>query len=196
MTRLRLALAILVLCGIAENGTAHTVIPGVSGFHGGLLHPVLVIEHALSLVALGLLIGQQRGKHRLVLLAAFVAALALATVLVARAYAPAQTETALLAVGAAAGLLVAAGRPLPLAVGAIPVVLGGVAMLLDSVPSVPSVRDTLLSLFGSALAACAVLVLVAGNTMEPKRPWLRVGVRVAGSWIAAAIALMLALTLR
>jgi urease accessory protein len=189
---LRIAAAILALCCVAGEAYAHTPIEGVGGFRGGLLHPILVPAHALSLLALGLLIGGH--PRRLLLLAVFAAALAVAAILITSAFAPAEAEAALLASGAVAGLLVAIGRPLPLAVSAVPVLLGGVALLLDSVPALPSVRDTLTELAGTALGATLVLVLVAGNTMEPKRPWLRIGVRVAGSWIAAAIALVLALT--
>lgn len=190
---MRIAAALLALCCLAGEAQAHTVIEGLGGFRGGLLHPVLVPAHALSLLALGLLIGQQRRRARLILLAAFVAALAVATVLIVRAFAPTDTETAVLASGAVAGLLVAAGRPLPLPMSGLPVLLGGAALQLDSVPAVPSIGETLASLAGTALTATLLMVLVAGNTMEPKRAWLQVGVRVAGSWIAAAIALVLAL---
>lgn len=193
---MRIALAILGLSLAAGDASAHTVIPGVSGFPGGMLHPVLVATHAISLVAFGLMIGQQRRTHRFVLLALFVAALAVATGLVMQAFAPSQAELVLLGCGALAALLVAVGRPLPLVVAGVPVAIGGAALLMDSVPPVPSVRETLLSLAGTALTACIVLVMVTGNTMEPKRPWLRIAVRVAGSWCAAAIALILALKLR
>lgn len=193
--RRRAALASILIACAPGPACAHTIVAGLEGFQGGVLHPLLVPVHAASLLAFGLLIGQQRRPHRLALLAGFAGVLVLATVLIVRAVSADWAGTALLASGGAAGLLVAGGRPLPLTVAGIPVLAGGIALQLDSVPAVPSVRETLLSLLGTALAAVLALVLVAGGTLEPKRPWLRAGVRIAGSWIASAVALVLALRL-
>jgi hydrogenase/urease accessory protein HupE len=86
MTSWRAALAALVV-GFSDSASAHPVIQGVTGFPGGLLHPVLEPAHALSLVALGLMVGQQRGSHRTPLLFAFAAALLAAILLVVFAFA-------------------------------------------------------------------------------------------------------------
>ncbi len=53
----RAALAAVILCLATAAAQAHTVIPGIGGFPGGLLHPLLVPAHALTLIALGLLAG-------------------------------------------------------------------------------------------------------------------------------------------
>ena len=47
----------------ADPAFAHLPIEGVGGFYGGLLHPILVPAHALSVVALGLFIGRQRERR-------------------------------------------------------------------------------------------------------------------------------------
>ena len=44
----RAALAAVILCLATAAAQAHTVIPGIGGFPGGLLHPLLVPSHALS----------------------------------------------------------------------------------------------------------------------------------------------------
>src|SRR5262245_62430879 len=47
--------------------SAHAVIPGVGGFAGGLVHPLLVPAHLIALLVLGLFIGHQAPRHRLLL---------------------------------------------------------------------------------------------------------------------------------
>ena len=44
-------------------------------------------------------------------------------------------------------------------------------------------------------AAMAIVALVMAIAMLARRPWQRIGVRIAGSWIAASAILVLALRL-
>ena len=192
MTLWGAALAALVV-GFSDSASAHPVIQGVTGFPGGLLHPVLEPAHALSLVALGLMVGQQRAPHRMPLMVAFAGALLAAILLVVFAFAVTEAGTVLLACGGLAGLLVALARPLPIALTGALIVIAGVALELDSVPAIISVQDTLLALAGTAFGAWLALMVVAGSTLDPKREWQRVGVRVLGSWAAASVILVLTL---
>jgi len=183
--------ALAFFCG-AGPAHAHAVIQGLNDFQGGLIHPVLVPAHVLSLVALGLLIGQQRNSRRTPLIFAFAAGLLLAIALIVAAQAY-ETGNVILAVALVAGLLVAIAQPLPLVVIVIPVVIGAFAIEFDSVPALVSKRDTLVTLAGTALGAWLALVTVAGLTIDLKYEWMRIGVRVAGSWSAAIALLVLAL---
>ena len=88
----------------------------MTGLIGGLLHPLAVPAHVLALLAIGLLIGQQRG--RLVPLAAFFAGLVAGLAALAFAVATTSAANVLLAAAAVTGLLVALARPLPVLVGA------------------------------------------------------------------------------
>ena len=51
-------------------------------------------------------------------------------------------------------------------------------------------------LVGTGLAACATLAAVIAGANLLNRPWQRLGVRIAGSWIAASALLALTLELR
>ena len=185
--------AILLLSSSAAK--AHIVIPGVGGFEGGLLHPILVLSHALALIALGLLAGIRPLRQRLLLIAIFAAAKFAAFGLVTLAYATDRAEFAVLAVAAIMGLVLAA-RPLaPFTIVAVLAALIGGAILFDSVPAVPSVRETVAALGGTALAATALIALVAFASAALPAFWPRIGVRIAGSWIAASAILVLALRL-
>jgi urease accessory protein len=167
----------------------------VGGFPGGALHPILVLSHALALIALGLLAGLQRAPIRLLLIGYFVAGMIAAFALVSLAFASDRAEFAVLILAAFTGLVLAAIPRVPVAVaGAISAITGG-AILFDSVPPVPSVAETVLALSGTALSATAIVALVAFASGALPAFWRRIGVRVAGSWIAASAILVLALRL-
>jgi len=187
------AAAIVVLS--AHAAKAHVVIPGVSGFPGGLVHPFLVLSHALALVALGLLAGAQPARLRIALIAIFIAGTALSFGLVTLAYSTDQAELVVLALAALTGLAVASGCNVPFAAAAaIALGLSG-AILFDSVPAVPSVRATQLTLSGTTLAAAAMIAAIAFISAALPAFWQRIGIRIAGSWIAASAILVLALRL-
>lgn len=186
--------AAMLLLG-SRVAEAHVVIPGVGGFEGGVLHPLLVLSHALALVALGLLLATQPWQVRLWMIAAFALAIAMSFGLVTLAYSTDRAELVVLALAALAGLALASGLKMPVA--ALAVLTAGLAgaILFDSVPAVPSVRETRLALSGTALAATAMMAAAAFVPAVLPAFWQRIGVRVAGSWIAASAILVLALRL-
>lgn len=176
--------------------SAHAVIPGVSGFEGGLLHPLLVPAHAMSVVSLALLLAPRPAGERYAVIATFVAALAGAVVLVALAFQTDRAELILLACAAIAGILVAGRVRLPL----LPIVafaaIVAFALQFNSVPATISVSETFLTLAGAALAALAELALVASAAAHATKIWQVLAIQIVGSWIAAIALLLLALTLR
>jgi urease accessory protein len=193
MRRAALAAALLLLATAAAR--AHAVVPGIGGFPGGLLHPLLVPAHVLTLIALGLLTGSFPARTQVCLLASFGAGTIVAFALIAMAFSAAQTETYVLCLGAAMGLVLAANIGLP--APAIAVVSAAVAgtLIFDSVPPVLSVTETATSLTGTTLSAIA---LVAATALISRALPGRIGpiaIRIAGSWIAASAIMVLALRL-
>jgi len=184
---------LILLVSGTDAASAHDVIGGVGGFYGGLLHPVLVPAHILSLVALGLLIGQQAPPGRKALLAVFAALLIAGIAVVVAAFAAEDMDLAILGVAAIAGVAVALARPLPVTVAALLLVIAGVALELDSVPQEISMLRTLLALGGTAIAALLIPAVLAALMTYLRRDWQRIGVRIVGSWIAASAILVLAL---
>ncbi len=179
-----------------DGALAHTIVAGGSGFEGGLLHPLLVPSHTISLLTLGLMIGRLDRAAQLRLIAIFMAASAIASVAIARAYAADNAETVLLAAAVAGGLLTAAGLRAPFAIVAALVLTTGIALQFDSVPATISASETLLALAGAALAATTILVAAGSVAASAWRPWQIIAIRIAGSWSAAIAALLLALALR
>jgi hydrogenase/urease accessory protein HupE len=169
---------------------------GLEAFFRGLLHPFLTPSHALALLGLGLLIGQQSADRRF-LLPLILFALALAGGLVALTFAIEETPAGnlLLAAIVLSGALAALAIPVPIwALGPLAALMG--AMLgLDSPPDLLSLRDAYLMLTGTGLGACIGLAAASGCAARAARHWQRIGVRVLGSWTAASAMLALALRL-
>ncbi len=163
----------------------------MTSFLGGLLHPLAVPAHALALLALGLLIGQQRA--RFAPFAAFVAGLGAGLAALAFAVGATSAADVLLAGAALAGLLVALARPLPTLVSALVAVIAGLALALDSPPEVTSLAAATVMLIGTGLGACLALAIVVVGASYVTRDWQRIGIRIVGSWIAASAILVLAL---
>jgi len=179
----------------ATPACAHNVVPGIGGFSGGLLHPVLVPAHVLALTGLALLIGQQSPRRRAWLFATLAFALAAGIAVIVSAFAVTDADGAVLGVAAAAGIAVAVARPSSVLVSLPLIAVAGAAIELDSVPEEISMRATFLALIGTAIGVLLVVALLAELTVRLRRDWQRVGVRIVGSWVAASAILVLALRL-
>lgn len=188
--------ALLVLPGIVLCRPAFAHMVGdARGFSGGVLHPLLVPAQTLSLIALGLMIGSQNIAERRRLPAVFVFALVAGSAMVAAAWPAQEPGTVLILCAALAGLMTATGRPLPFVAGALLTGVAACALVFDSVPAVISKTETLLSLAGTAIAACAVVFAIAILAAFARRDWQRIAVWIAGSWCGASALLVLALRL-
>lgn len=144
-----------------------------------------------ALIVVALLLGQPGWRASRDALLAFAFALALGLALAAAGHGG-HVDVALLVLAAAGGLLVALGLPWPLPLlGAIAAAAGGgIGLGAAAEAGTPQ----LLALAASFVAAC--LGVAAGAWLAglaQQRPWGRILVRVAGSWMAAAALLVLAL---
>jgi urease accessory protein len=186
------AVVAVAFVAVAEPASGHTVF-GVTGFAGGLLHPLVVPAHILAVAALALLIGQQGWHHAAVV--AYAAAIIAGLGVIALAYVPTRAEEGVLAVAAVSGFLVALARPLPRSMGVLLAGAAGLALALDSPPEAISLSDANLALLGTAIGAMIVLLAPVQATTRLTRVWQRIGARIVGSWIAASAILVLALRL-
>jgi urease accessory protein len=184
----------VVLAG-AGNAWAHSPIEGIGTFYGYALHPLVVLPHALLLAATALLLGQQgRGAARagvVAMAASFAATLVLAPFRLQAA----SAEIVLLFAACLAGILAAWRPSLPRSLAG---VLGGVAGILiglDSFPAEAPRNEAGMALAGVSAGFMALLVLLTGLSLGAKNGWLRVALRVVGSWIAAISLLALSLEL-
>jgi hydrogenase/urease accessory protein HupE len=167
-------------------------VPFVGGFLAGLLHPVLTPTHALALLGLGLLIGQQPASKRWRAVALFAAALAVGLVALALAVGETPANDVLLGAVAITGVSVAAALRLPLLLVGPLAALMGAGIGLDSPPEMISLDAAVAMLIGTGVGALIALFLVIAGVSWLRRDWQQIGVRVLGSWTAASALLAIA----
>lgn len=188
MTLLRL---ILLLILAAMPAQAHGTLPGGGGFYSGALHPLVTLEHFLTLLAAGLILGRDAVRRPLWVLAA-----GLAAGLVAGQWAAgpvAGLQAVLLGATLAFGVfLVFQLRP-PEWVYAAMLLAVGLAVGIET--DLPAVNVPM-----ATLGACVAVFLITMNAFALgealTEPRVSVALRVAGAWMLAVSVMVLALNLR
>jgi hydrogenase/urease accessory protein HupE len=189
--------AILAVAGLfPAQAEAHLMNTGFGPFYDGLAHPLVTPEDLLPVVAIALwagLGGSRAGRFALfVLPAAWLVGLS-----AGRWLAPEGAAVWLIPVlTVALGALVAADLKVPL-----PIVAGSAAVLglLHGLQNGAGLATTNAGWTGALGIGCTIFVLaaiIAGAVVSLRKPWTRIVVRVAGSWIAAIGLLMLGWTVR
>jgi hypothetical protein len=108
---------------------------------------------------------------------------------------PLHSAEALLVSSAATGGLVALAQPLPPPLVHALAFAVGATLAFDSSPGGISVREANAAVAGTFFGALLLLLAMLGLVRKVRREWLRVGVRILGSWIAASAILVLSLRL-
>jgi urease accessory protein len=164
----------------------------MTAFLGGLMQ-FFIPSHLLAVVALGLFAGQHAQRFPHAALGAFAIGLIAGSLMVASAIRqnPAALGLLMLAV-AAASLVVLAWDVSNWLVGVMSFATGS-ALPLNAPPHEITIANAVAAQAGLAVAAIAIVALVMVIAMRATRPWQRIGVRIAGSWIAASAILVLAL---
>jgi hydrogenase/urease accessory protein HupE len=192
--RLRIVLSgAMLLPSIAR---AHLTDTGLGPVYDGIAHLLLSFDDLLPVIALALLAGLNGARAgRLVLFVLPVAWVAggMAGVLAASAAPPPiVTSLSLLALG----VLTAASAKLRASlVVVLAIVLGLIHGWLNGTAIVAAGREAS-GLIGIAGTIFVVVALTAALVVSLRKPWTRIVVRVAGSWIAAVGVLALGWSLR
>ena len=186
-----LVFAVLV-CLAATPALAHPLPLGLTGFSGGLLHPLFVIDHAMAVLAMGLLMGSQEKWQRSPPIAFAVGVVGGCAVMTSGVV-PLYANETVLGIAVVAGLLAALAWPLPVWLGVMLTGALGAAIALDSPPEVLSISEANRMLAGTALGATVFLIVVWQAVRYARPVWARIAVRAVGSWIAAAAIMALAL---
>jgi hypothetical protein len=186
----------IALLAAAGPAAAHGPIPGIGNFYSGALHPFVAPALLIALLALGLLVGQNAdgamARARQALAAytvALLAGLGLQAVL-----GEVDTDRLLLFCGALAGGTTAAAWRLPAAVRLSLAVVVGLGTGLASAPSGVEGRNYGVMLAGTLFGSVLLPVWVTALVTLPQPPWVKIVVRVLGSWLAAAALLVLSLS--
>ena len=187
------ALVCVLLPTAAE---AHLVTTGLGPIYDGISHVALSPDDlvpALIMALLAGLNGATAGRRVLFALTAAWLLGGIAGFLVGQRVVPAAAPTASFLV---LGALTAADRRLsPATVSTFAVVVGLLHGWLNGVGIVDARRDAL-ALAGIASAIFVLVAIAAAFAVSLRAAWVRVAVRVIGSWVAAIGLLMLGWALR
>ena len=190
--------AALVLVFLSGAAHAHSTFAGIGDFYAGVLHPLTALEHVLAFFAFGLLSGQHAERSRPVL-PLFSLALLPGAVLALGGSGAAAVDLLNVFSLSLFGALIAVGRPLPMPVyGGLGVLFGATHGYANGLAIVPPV-EWYAFIPGVGLAGLAVTAwgfVVADYLQRKNVGWLRIAVRVAGSWIAAIGLLVVATSWR
>jgi urease accessory protein len=165
----------------------------LQGFVDGLLNPLTTPAHVLTLLALALLLARQPQRFTGVLIFALALAGGFLAIVLAIEITPARTV--LLALAVVLGMMIAAAWA-PKLLAWLLAAIAGAALALDSPPQAVTLSKAYATLGGTALGACAMLVVIAAIASRANADWQRLGLRILGSWIAASAILVLAVQLR
>jgi len=189
--RAGVSLCLLMAASIAH---AHSPIKGIGGFYAGFLHPVTGLEHVLPFAALGILAGQQGDR---VAPALFVFAVMMMLGALGALWIPTLPYIGLLNIlsGVLLGALVAAAWRLPVVVLYVSAIVFGLTHGFANGAALNGAFKPYLFIPGLGLAGLVVpawMMIVTDLILRQKYNWMRIAVRVAGSWITAIGVLVLA----
>jgi hydrogenase/urease accessory protein HupE len=195
-TNARRIAMIVAACLVPMHAEAHLMNTGFGPFYDGLAHPLVTPEDLLPIVATALLAGL--GGPRAGRVALFVLPAAwLLGMSAGRVFSPQGAAIWLIpVVTVAAGALVAADRKPPLAFVAAGATIVGLVHGLQNGAGLAAAREGITGALGIGCTIFVLAALVAGAVVSLQKPWARIVVRVAGSWIAAIGLLMLGWSLR
>lgn len=177
--------------------SAHVTFTGAGDLFAGLVHPLSVPAHILVLAALGLLFGQKDKAYRIRMLPVFLTALIFGIFCGFMTGELPVLEWFLLSIATSLGIIVALDRRLPTTPQTILVGTAAFLIGLDSAPIDDLAWNSLLLIsFGVIAGVLLILVNITLYSRQLACAQLRIGLRICGSWIAAASIMVLALLVR
>ena len=198
----RAGLVVAAWLASAGPARAHGAVQGMNSFYAGLLHPFQNLPHLLLLVGLGIWLGQRQplriGTAMLALALVTALALLATTPFVGFAQMTAPNPVWLIGAALCVGVLIASALAGPGLLRVFIAALAGIAVALDSgVDGAPAIGTLALMLLGTWVTVVVLVANVAYYvSLCPPRQWMRIGMRILGSWLAAASVLVLAFYLR
>ena len=169
---------------VPSVAAAHPI-KGVDDFYAGMLHPLTALEFLLPWIALALFAGQQGRRAALLTLGMFPLALMSGAVLALIVPLPAWVPEINLALIPLLGLAVALALSCPSTVTVLLVTVVGLLHGLANGSEITAAMSPWRFIPGLAAVAILVLTYGIGLVRSLEKPWTRIAVRVAGSWIAA-----------
>lgn len=192
----RLLPLLLLLFAFPADAHAHLTLKGTDELYAGFLHPLYTPAHLLLVLALGLLAGQHPPLNLGIPMFVFMPVVAAALLLTMAGTTLMVHQSVPIALTCCAGVLVALQKPIPPFACRALFGLSALTLGLDSGVEEGSAWVVAKTLFGTWFSLVLFMVWLASATHWPHKPEVRIGVRIAGSWLVAISLLMLAFSLR
>jgi urease accessory protein len=192
------AVAALWLLTAVQQALAHASNQRVGDFYAGLLHPVTALEHILPFLALGMLASQRGGGAQGTVLAFTLALMAGAGCALAWSGVP-GIALLNLASSVVLGAMLASAYAFPVWTLYVLAVLIGLSHGYANGEAIVPPTKAYLFIPGVGLAGLMLsgyALIGVDWLLRRKYAWLRIAVRVVGSWIAAIGILVLAASAR
>lgn len=198
---------IIYLCLAPNSVFAHGLFKGLGSFYNGLLHPVFVPEQIITIIALGLFLGQQAYQgHKLFFTFIFSLLLGLIFNGFNISIFSANTEknlpiiisNALIIISLIASFIVILKTDIPQIIALSLLIAGGLFIGLDSSPpNALIIREQWLFLFGVGVAVYMLFLYpITFGEYFKKVFWKEMVVRILASWIAASSLMVWAISFR
>jgi urease accessory protein len=193
----RLLLLVLCLVAAPAPARAHSPIKGIGDFYNGLFHPLTTPSHVLIIIGLGLLAGRRRPFILKAPMAVFIPLSAAALLVATMTGIKSMHPVLLLGIALGAGILLALDKdPDTLPLCAL-FAAGALAMGLDSTAEAGTRLSQAKILLGNWISlvvlVCDIAIYVS---LGGEAKWLKIALRVIGSWIVAISLMVLAFSLR
>jgi hydrogenase/urease accessory protein HupE len=191
-------LTVLVLIFVYPAAAdAHMASIGMGDFINGLAHPLMTPAHVIIMLALGLGMAQRSPTDFKTPMFVFMPCCAAALLFTTTRIIPTVYPPILICIALGAGLLVVLEKPLPPWPCRALFAVAAIAIGLDSAPGAAPAATVAKNLCGTWLSLVVLTFdLGAYLSLQTKRHWVRVGIRILGSWITAISLMMLAFFLR
>ena len=191
------ALLATFVCLWPAPAHAHTSIQGMGEFISGLAHPVTTPAHILLLIGLGLFAGQNWMTKFKIPLVTFVAVTALALLLTTAGLPKWVSLPMLITNALCVGALVALEKPIPLAASTALFAIAALAIGLDSGVEKGSSSAVFKTLAGTWIGMVGLVINTGFYlSLGLQKKWLKIGVRIIGSWLVAISLMVLAFALK
>lgn len=193
----RLVLPLLGFLLLPTSAHAHSPIAGAGDLINGLLHPLTSPTHVLVILGFGLMAGRGSREELKMPMGIFASLSGLALALTTTGWIKAVYPPVLICIALCAAVLLALEKTLPtVALGAL-FGAGALALGFDSAVETGATATVVKTLFGNwisltVLVADIAIYLSLGRELK----WLKIALRIAGSWIIAIALMVLAFSFR
>ncbi|MBK8000474.1 MAG: HupE/UreJ family protein [Verrucomicrobia bacterium] len=195
--RLSLAIAGVAWLTLPVEAHAHSPFPGAGDFIGGLLHPVTSPTHILVIIGLGLMAGRNKLAELKEPAIVFTIAAGLGLLLTTTGMIVAVPPAIPVVIALICGAALALEKRLPTVLSTILFAAGALTLGLDSAVENGSTATIIKTLLGNWISLVLLVVdLAIYVTFVGDAKWLKIAIRIVGSWIIAIALMVLAFSMR